>query len=100
MHAGHAVAEEEGRADQDDHDGEPEAAPGLRPVRGGLAVGVDEREQREDPALPVVVGLRDEAEVLDADDEDERPEYQREYAEQSVHAGPGRQVRDALLHCI
>src|SRR6185312_13456569 len=40
-----------------------------------------QRQEREDAAFAVVVGAHDEADVLDADDERERPEDEREEAE-------------------
>ena len=40
----------------------------------------DEREQREDATLAAIVGAHDEDDVLDADDEDQRPDDEREDA--------------------
>jgi hypothetical protein len=40
----------------------------------------NERQQREDPALAVIVRSHDEDDVLDADDDDQRPNDQRENA--------------------
>ena len=42
---------------------------------------LEQREEREDAALALVVGAHDEGEVLDDDDERERPEDEREDAE-------------------
>ena len=44
----------------------------------------DEGEQGEDAALPVVVESHDEDDVLDTDDQDERPDDERQHA---VHGG-------------
>lgn len=40
-----------------------------------------EREQRDDNAFAAVIGLRQHADVLDRDDEDQRPDNQRDAAE-------------------
>ena len=42
----------------------------------------DDRQQRENPPFTVVVGTHDEGQVLDRDHHDQRPEHQREDAEQ------------------
>ena len=75
----HAVAVEQRRAEQAERD---RASPRLfalahRRLR-------DERQQREDAALAVVVGAHHEDQVLDRDDERQRPEDQRQHAEHVV----------------
>ena len=54
----------------------------------------DQREQRIDAAFPTVVGFEDEAHVLDRYDQDQRPNDQRQQAE-NVGGGGGDAV-DAL----
>jgi hypothetical protein len=75
----HAVAIEQGGADhgQERHAGDLAAASRMGPEPVG-----DDRQQGEDPPLTVVVGLHDEGQILDRDHHDERPEHQREDAEQ------------------
>jgi hypothetical protein len=41
----------------------------------------DEREERDDAAFALVVGLHDEGEVFDGHDGDERPNDEREHTE-------------------
>ena len=54
----------------------------LAPQSVGVATLLlkDEREQRQDSTLAVVVGSHDEDDVLDADDDDQRPDDQGENA--------------------
>ncbi len=69
-------------------------SPASHPMRADVALAVrrGEREEREDPALASVVGPHDEREVLDRHDHRERPEDERQDAEQILL---GR--RDAVL---
>jgi hypothetical protein len=68
----HAVAVEEGGAEQ------PEQQEGMgRPAFDARG----ERHQGQDAALAVIVGAEDEGQVLDGDDEDQRPGDEREDAE-------------------
>ena len=76
----HAVAVEQRRAEQSDRD--------ERAVRRFAALRSDERDQRQDAALALVVGAHDEEQVLDRDRDDERPEDQRQDAEHVVGASP------------
>ena len=46
-----------------------------------------QRHEREDPALAAVVGAHDEREVLERDDEGQRPEHEREHAEDVLVRG-------------
>ena len=57
-----------------------------------VSCGRHEGEERENAAFALVVGPHDEGEVLDGDDGDERPEDEREHA-QDV----GVRGRDAVL---
>ena len=50
----------------------------------------DQRDQGHDPALALVVGAHDEHDVLDRDDDRDRPEHERDHA---VDAGLGRPDR-------
>src|SRR5205085_5108634 len=70
----YAIAVEKSRADQSERDDR------LASERVGIASLLleNEREQREDSALAVVVGAHDENDVLDADDDDQRPDDERE----------------------
>src|SRR5579863_2851793 len=70
-----AVAVEQRGAHQadDHHYGVPPALPG--------ALRADQRQQCEDAALAVIVGTHDEDRVLDRDDDDQRPEDQRDHTE-------------------
>ena len=52
-----------------------------------------QRQQREDAALAVVVGPHDEDQVLDRDDDDQRPEDQRQHAEDVGRASTAMRVR-------
>ena len=80
-----AIAIEQSRADQTD-----EHHPGVAPA-GPRARWADEREQREDAALAVIVGAHDEDGILDGDDDDQRPEDQRDDAYRCLgrHAAAG-----------
>ena len=66
-------------ADQDEN----RDATGL-PRRGALEGARQQGQQREDPALTVVVGPHDDGEVLDRDDQRQRPEDQRRDAQSRV----------------
>ena len=79
-----AVAVEQGRADEADHDhGRPPfVAPG--------APRADQREQRQNAAFAVVVGAHDEDRVFDRDDDDQRPEDQRHACRAPLPAKPVR----------
>jgi hypothetical protein len=70
-----AVSVEQGRADQadDDHRGAPAVPLG--------AAWADQRQERQDAALAVIVCAHDEDRVFERNDEDERPEDQRHDAE-------------------
>ncbi len=57
-----------------------------------VAVGAQQREQREDPALAAVVGAQHEDHVLERDHEHQRPEDEREDAEDVAFGG-----RDGVL---
>jgi hypothetical protein len=61
---------------------------------------MDERQKRENAAFAVVIRLSDEPEVFDTHDEHEGPENEGEDAEHSVHARPGREIRDARAHGV
>ena len=73
-----AVAIEQGRPDEADHDHDrtPPAVLG--------AARADQGEQRQDAALAVIVGAHDQDRVLDGDDDDQRPEDQRHDAEHGL----------------
>ncbi len=71
------VAVEQRRAEQAEQQ-EGEARHGARAVRFAR---LDQREQGEDPALAVVVRAHDEREVLDGDHQQERPDDQRQDAQ-------------------
>ena len=70
-----AVAVEQRRPDQADHDHD-----GAPAVLSGAA-RADQREQRQNAALAVIVGAHDQDRVFDRDDDDQRPEDQRHDAE-------------------
>ena len=73
----HPVSVEEGGPEQAhaDQHGPP----------GGLSgVPDDQRRQREDPTFTVVVGSKDECEVLDGDHQDQGPEYEGQHSEDAV----------------
>ena len=72
----HAITVEERRSDQSQRDDD------LSPLGVGVAPLLlkNERQQRENPALAVVVRAHDENDVLDADDDYQRPDDQRENA--------------------
>ncbi len=74
----HAVAVEQGRAEQAQRN-QPGAAapPGGRLLR-------DQGHERQDAAFALVVGAHDEDQVLDRDDERQRVENQRQHAEYVV----------------
>jgi hypothetical protein len=50
--------------------------PGRPPAQGLL----DQRNQRQRPAFPLIVGPHDQDDIFDADDQDQRPEQQRDDA--------------------
>ena len=95
-----AVAVEQRGPDQDQDDAGPE--PPMPPLAAGLRLvaGVYERQEGEYPALSVVVGRHDVPEVLHAHHQDERPEDEREHAENPLGAPPGWHVRDAFAHGV
>ena len=72
----HAITVEERRSDQSQRDDD------LSPLGVGVAPLLlkNERQQRENSALAVVVRAHDENDVLDADDDYQRPDDQREDA--------------------
>jgi hypothetical protein len=72
----HAIAVEERRSDQSQRDDD------LSTHRVGVAPLLlkNERQQRENSALAIVVRAHDENDVLDADDDYQRPDDQREDA--------------------
>ena len=50
---------------------------------GGVAVAIgDEGQKRQDPPFPAMVGPHHEDDILHCDDQDQRPEHEREDAEQ------------------
>ena len=82
-----AVAVEQGRAEHAERDDRPPACPVGSPLRG-----ITQRGEGEDAALAVVVGAHHEQQVLDRDDDDQRPEHDRRDA---VGVGLGRPSRSA-----
>jgi hypothetical protein len=80
----HAVAEEERGAG--DHEERDDADTRLR------VAAREEREEREDPPFTAVVGAHDERDVLDRHGEDERPQDERDDAEE-VGVAEGRALR-------
>ena len=77
----HAVAVEQRGAEQADEHEHPAIAPRRRRRRR------HERGEGDDPALAAVVRPHDEDEVLDRDDDDERPDEQREQPEDVLRRG-------------
>ena len=78
----HAVAVEQRRAEQADRDER----------RGGTILppfDADQRDQRQDAALALVVGAHHEQQVLDRHRDDQRPEDQRQHAEDVAGVTPG-----------
>ena len=68
------VAVEQGGADEADHEQQ-------RLPRAGLRVaGAEQRQHRHDAALAAVVGTKDQHRVFQRDDEDQRPQDQRDRA--------------------
>jgi hypothetical protein len=69
-----------------------------------LRLDLDRRRQSgegEDAALAVVVGAQDEDAVLDRDDEDERPEDERQHAEDvGGRRGDGVRAVEALAQRV
>ena len=62
---------------------------------------LDQREQREDPALAPVIQAHDEDNVLHADDQDERPDDEREHPIHRRDRGPEPVVGgEALLERV
>jgi hypothetical protein len=59
----------------------PHRARNLLALFDDAALGRDQLHQRQDPPLPVVVGPHDDQQVFDRDDEDQRPDHQREDAQ-------------------
>ena len=91
----HAVAvEQRGAEDAQQHQRASARAPAWLARR-------QQRGQREDAALAVVVGAHDEREVLDRDDQHQRPEDERQDAEH-VRLGRRDRVRseEALAHRV
>ena len=76
----HAVAEEHrGANDADDED-----------VSGAAAErAARQRRERERAALPVIVGAQQHQHVFGRDDNDQRPENERQHAEHDARAKPG-----------
>ena len=77
------------REDQDVlvEDGSEDAEHGereLRPAAAGHAPAPDQRDQRQDPAFAVVVGLHHEQHVGDGDDDRHRPEDERDDTEDAL----------------
>ena len=69
-----AVAVEQGGADEADHQQQ-------RLPRAGLGVaGAEQRQHRHDAALAAIVGAQDQHRVFQRDDEDQRPQDQRDGA--------------------
>ncbi len=94
----HAVAIQERSADhrQQGHGGHLARFLGCR----SKALGNDGK-QGEDAALAVVVGAHDEAEVLDRHHHDQRPEHERQDAEQIAHRSVGAaRAEQALLQRV
>ncbi len=90
----HAVAVEHRRAEDAEADQPPAH------LRAVLEAARHERRQREDAALAAVVGAHDQRDVLQRDDDDERPEDHRQHAEhvvgrerQAIRAGERRAQR-------
>jgi hypothetical protein len=82
----HAFAVEQCRAEN--AEGEEDGAPHPWPIPDLVT---QQREQRQHPALAAVVGPQNEDEILDDDNQRQRPENQREHAQ---HVG--RSDRDAV----
>jgi hypothetical protein len=93
----HAVAVEQAGAEQREQDRHGES-------RAFLLAMIDERGERQDAAFALVVGAHDEDEVLDDDDQRERPEEQRRHAQhvrRNVRAdGDVLGVGQALAHRV
>jgi hypothetical protein len=70
-----AVAVEQRGAEQ------PEQDDRLPRAAGNSLVGQHPRHQRHDAALSLVVGTQDQRHVLEGDDDDQRPEHQRQDAQ-------------------
>src|SRR4051812_4990311 len=88
-----AVGVEQGRADKAYHDDVHAPRSGRDPAYA------EQREERDDAALPAIVGSQDEDAVFDRDDDDQGPKDHREDAEH--HLGPqvaamARRVRRLL----
>ena len=74
----HAVAIEERRAD----DGQERHPGDTADPAGGVAVAIGhEGQERQDPPFPAMIGPHHKDDVLHRDDEDQRPEHEREDAE-------------------
>ena len=90
-----AVAVKQRRAEDAEHDEHPALA---------FAHDLDrrrQRRQRQDAALAAVVGAQDEDAVLDRDDEDQRPEDERQHAEDVLgRGGDGVRAVEALAHRV
>ena len=87
-----AVAEEQRRAEQPGAEDEPRA-PALRLL--------GQRHQRQHAALAAVVGAHDEQHVLDGDDQDQRPQDQRQQAEHVLRRdGEAVRLAEAFLQRV
>src|SRR5438132_9016352 len=73
----HAVAVQQRRPEE----AEPYERAAPAAVRGGAAVRDYERQQRQHAALAAIVGAHHDGEVLDTDDDRERPEDERQQAQ-------------------
>ena len=82
----HAVAVEQRGPEHAQRDQCPLAPGGAHPR------ALDERDQRHDPAFAAIVGAHDEHHVLDAHDDRDRPEDQRQHAVDAARIG-----REAVL---
>jgi hypothetical protein len=74
----HSVAIEQAGAEHTERD-----LRGSAP-RASSSPWIEQREQRQDPALAVVVRPHDQQQVLERNDQDQRPEDQREHPEHVV----------------
>jgi hypothetical protein len=73
----HAVAVEQGRAEQAERDEKDASFPVIR----AAPLLEEQGKEGKDAAFPAVIRTQDEDDVLDADDEDQRPENQGEHAD-------------------
>ena len=75
----HAIAVEEGRAEEAEHHENPATA--------HATFRADQRHEGQDPAFTPVVGPHHESEVFHGDDDHQRPEDQRQHAEHVLRGG-------------